>query len=178
MFWCGLPGLIIDSVNTQRCHFLCLGDGLPGTNILLGQGVHTRTQVNPESTLTVPSIGPIWLGCLSDSSRLSIYWSSVETLFLLFSMSMWTTTVLLGLVVVPSMFAVNSLHLACSVLRQLCAPAESTLMFRAFPLFLRTARAIIPRAARHASTRTHTLVVSFWFSYSYCICVQRWLPEG
>ena len=50
---------------------------------------------------------------------------------------MWTTTVLLGLVVVPSMFVVNSLHLACSVLRQLCAPAESTLMSRAFPLFLR-----------------------------------------
>ena len=68
---------------------------------------------------------------------MSDYWSSVETLFLLFSMSMWTTTELLGLVVVSSMFAVDSFYLVCSVLRQLCAPAESTLMFRAFPLFLR-----------------------------------------
>ena len=72
------------------------------------------------------------------TGELTVYWSSVETLF--FSSlqcrcgrRQW----LLGLVVVSSMFAVDSFHPVCSVLRQLCAPAESTLMYRAFPLFLR-----------------------------------------
>ena len=57
------------------------------------------------------------------------------------------------------MFAVKSSRLVCSALRLLSTLAESTLVFRAFPLLSAAARAIIPRAARHASTRTRTLFV-------------------
>ena len=80
---------------------------------------------------------------------------------------------LLGLVVVSSMFAVNSSRLVCSALRLLSTLAESTLMFRAFPLLSATARAIIPRAARHASTRTRTLFV--YVSVSYSLHLRQWM---
>ena len=71
------------------------------------------------------------------------------------------------------MFAVKSSRLVCSALRLLSTLAESTLVFRAFPLLSATARAIIPRAARHASTRTRTLFVTFWFSYS--LHLRQWM---
>ena len=71
------------------------------------------------------------------------------------------------------MFAVKSSRLVCSALRLLSTLAESTVMFRAFPLLSATARAIIPRAARHASTRTRTLFVTFWFSYS--LHLRQWM---
>ena len=71
------------------------------------------------------------------------------------------------------MFAVTSSRLVCSALRLLSTLAESTVMFRAFPLLSVTARAIIPRAARHASTQTRTLFVTFW--YSYFLHLRQWM---
>jgi hypothetical protein len=71
------------------------------------------------------------------------------------------------------MFAVTSSRLVCSALRLLSTLAESPVMFRAFPLLSATARAIIPRAARHASTRTRTLFVTSWFSYS--LHLRQWM---
>ena len=71
------------------------------------------------------------------------------------------------------MFAVTSSRLVCSALRLLSTLAESPVMFRAFLLLSATARAIIPRAARHESTRTRTLFVTFWFSYS--LHLRQWM---
>ena len=71
------------------------------------------------------------------------------------------------------MFAVTSSRLVCSALRLLSTLAESPVTFRAFPVLSATARAIIPRAARHASTRTRTLFVTSWFSYS--LHLRQWM---
>ena len=109
------------------------------------------------------------LTVLSDRSELTVYWPSVETLFFpslqcRCGRRQW----LLGLVVVSSMFAVDSFHPVCSVLRQLCAPAESTLMFRAFPLFLRQHVPIIRSTCcpTCVDKDSQPSLCTFWISYS------------
>jgi hypothetical protein len=74
------------------------------------------------------------------------------------------------------MFAVDSFHPVCSVLRQLCAPAESTLMYRAFPLFLRQHVLlfhVLPDMRRQGLATLFVYVLDFLLAASAAAMVAR-----
>ena len=64
------------------------------------------------------------------------------------------------------MFAANPSRLVCSALRPLCTPAESTLMFRAFPLRLRQHVLLFHVLPGMRWQGLATLVVTSWYSDS------------
>ena len=119
------------------------------------------------------------LTVLSDSSSCQIYWSSVETLFLLFSMSMWTTTVAAWsrrrLVDVCCGFFPSRLLRSSPALRTRRKHADVPCL----PLVSATARAyyqihVLPDMRRQGLAPS---LCRFGF-LTRCLCVQRWLPEG
>ena len=72
-----------------------------------------------------------------------------------------------------------SSRLVCSALCPLCTRVRRKHAdVPCLPLTSATGCAIIPRAARHASTRTRTFFVVVSAFLLPASCVQRWLPEG